>query len=264
MRSQQPLGLVVEGNATSSAVLRLRSLIEDLGPVKAGSLRVARRLSNYLRAGYAVDSYEDLQNVRMILLRVPDAAIPRIVDELCASELVWKDVAVVLCETCKAATSLIPLQQRGAFTATLLPVQSLRRSWFIIEGQAVAVRQLKRFLKRSDAGVFELRPGAKPLYFAAQLLATTLPAQLLTNAQQALRAAGISGNRLYDLLEEMSLEMFRSFANGVRYTFPGGRTGCSPDIWNEYFEYLRLQYPRLASVLDQQVALATRQQPGVG
>jgi len=263
MRSQQPLGLVVEGKATSSAVLKLRSLTEDLGPVKAGSLRVARRLSNYLRAGYAVNSYEDLQNLRMILLRVPDAAIPRIVDELCASEVVWKDVTVVLCETYKAATALISLEKRGACTATLLPVQSLRRSWFVIEGQAAAVRQLKRFLKRSDAGVFELRPGAKPLYFAAQLLATALPAQLLMSAQQSLRAAGISGNHLYDLLEEMSLEMLRSFANGVRYTFPGGRTGCSPDIWNEYFEYLRVQYPRLAAVLDQQVASAIRQQAPV-
>jgi predicted short-subunit dehydrogenase-like oxidoreductase (DUF2520 family) len=199
----------------------------------------------------------------MILLRVPDASIPRIVEELCASDLVWKDVAVVLCETCKAATALTPLEKLGACTATLLPVQSLRRSWFVIEGQAVAVRHLKRFLKRSDAGVFELRPGAKPLYFAAQLLATALPAQLLTRAQQSLRAAGISGNHLYDLLEEMSSEMFRSFANGVRYTFPGGRTGCAPDLWDENFEYLRLQYPRLAAALDQQVAWAKRQRPGL-
>jgi predicted short-subunit dehydrogenase-like oxidoreductase (DUF2520 family) len=260
MKNQQPLGLVVEGNATSSAVLKLRSLTEDLGPIKAGSLRVARRLSNYLRAGYAVNNYEDLQNARLILLRIPDAAIPRIVDDLCASELVWKGVAVVLCESYKAANALISLEKLGACTATLMQVQSLRRSWFVIEGESTAVRQLKRFLQRNDAGIFELRPGAKPLYFAAQLLATALPAQLLTTAQQTLRAAGISGNHLYDLLEEMCLEMFRSFANGVRYTFPGGRTGCSPDIWNEYLEYLRAQYPHLAAGLDEQVAWAIRQQ----
>ncbi len=258
MKNQRSLGLVVEGNATSSLVLRLNGLTEDLGPVKAGSLRVARRLSNYLRAGYAVGTYEELQSARLVFLRIPDAATPRIVGELCASELVLKDISFVLCETCSSKNVLAPLQTRGASTATLLPVQTHRRSWFVLEGQVTAVRQVKRLLEHYNARVFELRQGTRALYFAAQLLATALPVPLFIAAQQALRAAGISGNHLHDLLEEMSLEMFRSFANGVRPVLPAARTGCSPETCEEYFNELGLHYPQISSVLCEHIALATR------
>ncbi len=259
MNNQQLLGLVVEGNATSSQVLRLPGMPEDLGPIKAGALRVARRLSNFLQAGFPVGAYEDLRAARLILLRVPDTIISRIVDELCASELSLKDLSFVLCESCLSTSVLRPLQTKGAWTATLTPVQTPRKTWFVVEGQLPAIRQARKFLQRNDARVFELRPGTKPLYFAAQLLATALPVQLFATAQQALRAAGISGNHLYDLLEEMSLEMFRSFSNGVRLSWPGARTGCSLDTCLEYFEHLRLHFPQIAAALDEQVAIRMRE-----
>ena len=258
MKSQRPIGLVAEGNATSSLVLRLPSISEDLGPVKAGVLRVARRLSNFLRAGYAVNSYEDLHSARLIFLRVPDAVLPRILSELCASELELKDVSFVLCESCLSTSSLKPLHTRGALTATIAPVQTPRKSWFVIEGQSTAVRQTRKFLQRNGARVLELRPGTKPLYFAAQLLATAFPVQLFVAAQQSLRAAGIAGNHLYELLDEMSFEMFRSFANGARFAWPEGRTGCPAEIAFEYLDCLRTHYPAIAAVLDEQFASTLR------
>jgi len=258
MKSQRSLGLVVEGSATSSSVLRLPSFADELGPVKAGALRVARRLSNYMRAGYAVSRYEDLKAARLIFLRIPDAITPRIVQEICESELVLTDISFVLCETWLGADVLAPLRARGASAATLLPVLAARRSWFVVEGQVTAVRQVKRFLHRSESRVLELRPGTKPLYFAAQMLATALPAQLMMTAQQALRAAGISGNPLYDLLEEMSEDMFRSFANGVRLALPTGRTGCSLETCHQYLDHLRLHEPHIAAILDEQMDFTRR------
>ena len=257
MKSQPSIGLVVEGNATSSLVLRMPSLEEELGPVKARALRVARRLANFLRAGYGVNEYEELQPSRLILLRVPDAAAPRIVQELCASELVLKNVSFVLCESWLSATVMGDLQSRGAFTATLVPVRSQRKRWYVLEGQLTAVRQVRRFLERNDARAFELRPGTKPLYFAAQMLATDLPLSLLAAAQQALRKAGIAGNRLQELLEEMSVEMFRSFSNGARFTLSGARTDCPREIRTEYLARLRSDYPQVAALLDAQIKLAS-------
>src|SRR5579884_4074992 len=99
MKHQQPLGLVVEGNATASAILKLPSVLDELGPVKAGVPRVARRLSNFLRAGYPVATYQELQEARLILLRVPDQTVSRLVSELTASGLVLKDLVFVLCES---------------------------------------------------------------------------------------------------------------------------------------------------------------------
>ena len=250
MKNQQSVGLVVEGNATSSSVLRLSNVIEDLGPIKAGAMRVARRLANFLRAGYAVDSYEELRTARLVLIRVPDASLPRTVEELCGSELVFRDLAFVLCESCLSSSALKPLQDRGATVATVTPVQSIRQSWFILEGQLAAMRHVRRFLERNNSRAFELRPGTKPLYFAAQMMALGLPSTCYAAAQQALRAAGISGNRLHGLLEEMSFEMFRAFSNGIRFRWPGARLGCTREVADEYLGLLRQQHPQLAALLD--------------
>ena len=193
-----------------------------------------------------------------MLLRVPDTAIPRIVEELCSSELGLRDVSFVLCETCLSTNILQPLQIRGAWTATLAAVQTPRKSWFILEGQLTAVRQVRKFLNRSDARVFELRPGTKPLYFAAQLLTTALPTVLLSAAQQALRTAGITGNPLHELMEQMSVEMFRAFANGVRFSYPAGRVGCTSALASEYLDDIRANHPQIARILDEHLAIAMR------
>src|SRR3954467_8567466 len=109
MKKQLQLGLVVEGNSTESTVLHLPKLVEQLGPVKSTVLRVARRVSNMLRAGYAVADYEELQAASLVLIRAPDAAVPRIVDELRSAELVLKDLSFVLCESWLPANKLAAL-----------------------------------------------------------------------------------------------------------------------------------------------------------
>ena len=95
MKKQPQLGLIVEGNVISSAVLRLPGLAADFGPIKSTGLQGARRVSNFLRAGYAVTEYEELQPAKLVLMRVPDAVLPRVIEELCASDLVFPDS--VLC-----------------------------------------------------------------------------------------------------------------------------------------------------------------------
>ncbi|HEX4166310.1 MAG TPA: hypothetical protein VHZ55_12655 [Bryobacteraceae bacterium] len=256
MKNQRPLGLLIEGNATSSLVLRLPSIPEDLGPIKASAPRVARRLSNFLGAGYPVGTFEELESAKLILMRVPDLVLPRVINELCASGLPLKNLSFVLCESCLSNDALELLQSRGAWTATLMQVHTQRKSWFVIEGQLTAIRQIRRLLQRNDARAFDLRPGTKSLYFAAVTLAGILPIPLLAGAQQALRTAGISGNHLNTLLEEMSLEMFRTFSNGVRYQQQWSRMGCSPEISDSYLERLRVEYPQIGAVLDAQLALA--------
>ncbi len=256
MKKQVQLGLVVEGNSGSSAVLRLPGLTEDLGPVKSGALRIARRLSNMLRAGYAVAEYEELQAARLILLSVPDTAVPRIVDELCASELVLKDLSFVLCESWLTAGALEPLRTRGASVATLLGLPSTHPKWFMVEGQITAVRQTRRFLEDNDVRTAEIRPGTKELYFAGELLATALPMPLLVTAQQALRGSGLSGHHLSAVLEEMVQKLLRDFLKGARVSWGGPLTQALPETAETYFETLRRSRPEIAKVVDEQLPWA--------
>lgn len=258
MKQRLPLGLVVEGSSTNSALLRLSSVAEELGPVKSGSVRVARRLSNFLKAGYAIAQYEHLQVARLILLRLPDSAVPRIVNEICESGLLFKDLSFVLCESWLSSDVLRPLAERGATVATAVSVPSSRQKWFVVEGQLSAVRQVRRFVERNDGRTFELRPGTKPLYFAAQLLVTALPIPLFYDAQQALRVSGITGNHLYTLLDELSKEMFRLFANGARATWGGPLTECSEETATQYLSALRETQPQIGEAVEEQLAWARR------
>ncbi len=71
MKKPPRLGLLVEGRLTSSAFLRSPGILSHLGPVKAKSQRVARRATNFLRAGIPTDSYEAFEDVQVILIHVP-------------------------------------------------------------------------------------------------------------------------------------------------------------------------------------------------
>jgi predicted short-subunit dehydrogenase-like oxidoreductase (DUF2520 family) len=258
MKKQLQAGLIVEGNSTNSTVLRLPRMPEELGPIKSRSLRVARRLSNVLKAGYAVADYKSLQAARLILLRVPDRAVPRIVEELSQSGLIFRDLSLVLCETWLSTDVLEPLRARGASVATLLNIPGTGRTWFVVEGQLGAVRHVRRLIELNEARVLELRPGTKRLYFAATLLTTTVPIPLFLAAQEALRASGMSGNHLHAVLKEMARSMFRNFSKGRRFASGGPLTESSEETARMYFEALRRNDPQLAELVMEAMAWAKR------
>ncbi|MBV9268700.1 MAG: DUF2520 domain-containing protein [Acidobacteriaceae bacterium] len=258
MKKQLPLGLIAEGNLTSSSILRLPSVIQELGPVKSKALRLARRASNYLQAGWAVDGYEDLQETRLILVHVPDESARRVIDELCASELDMSSLMFAFGETWMPADVLEPLRSRGAATATIIHATSSRRNWFVAEGTTPAVRMTRKLIERSEARVLQIQTGRKPLYFAAELLASALPAKLFAHAEQALRDAGITGNHLRSMLEDMAHEMFRTYANAARLTWAGPLGECSEDVAHMHFQSLRDYDPELADYIELHIAAEQR------
>lgn len=251
MKKQLQLGLVVEGNSTESAVLHLPRLAEELGPVKSTVLRVARRVSNMLKAGYAVADYEELQAASLILLRMPDASVSRVVDELCSSELIFKDLSFVLCESWLPVDELSALTDKGASVATLIKLSTHQGSWFAVDGQAKAVRQIRQFLERNEVRSNELLPGSKHLLFASEILATALPLPLLVTAQQALRASGISGKVLSALLEQMTQKTVQDFLKGARAAWGGPLTASSEETGRTYLEQLRRSHPAMASLIEE-------------
>lgn len=250
MKKQSLVGLVVEGNSTNSAILRLPRLAEDVGPIKSTAPRVARRLSNSLRAGYAVAEYEELDECHMILVRVPDPDVPRVVEGLCSAELDFRSLCVVLCESWIFSDALNPLRAKGASVATIMPVHSARRRWFVVEGDSPALRSLRRFMGKNEGKTLELRSGKKEYYFAAELLGTALPVPLLAAAELALRKAGISGNHLQFLMQEMSEKLFRDLIRASRIRWGGPLSECRPEVSQSYFGRLRSTDPKLSELID--------------
>jgi len=262
MRRLSQVGLVVEGNSTNSSILRLPTLAQDLGPVKSAALRVARRQSNILRAGYAVADYEELQAAHLVLIRVPDNSVGRVVKEVSNSDLVFKSLSFVLCETWLSADVLDPLKDRGASTATVIAVPGLRQDWFVVEGQTAAARQIRRLLERNDVRTSELRPGCKHLLFAAQLLTSVLPIMLFSAAQHAMRAAGISGKNLALVLDVMAQKMLKDSLKGsARVHWAGPLNDCTKLTAQDYLEKLRRTHPDISEIVDDILAAAQRRMP---
>lgn len=252
MKKQLPLGLVLEGSSSRSAVLRLPNIAEELGPIKCSAMRLARRFSNLIQGGYAVADYEELQSVQVVLLRVPDAAVPRIVDELCSSDLVLSRVSFVLCETWLSTDSLQRLRERGASVATLMRLPTVERNWFVLEGDTRASRSARRLIDRHDGRAFEIKAGSKHLLFAAELLTTLLPIPLFLAAQASLRSAGIAGNDIAALVDQMTSKAVREVIKGVRMPLGVNPPECSCGLGSQYLIALQQKEPALASFIQQE------------
>ena len=261
MKKQLLLGLVLEGSSTRSAVLRLPKLSHELGPVKSSSVRVARRFSNLVQGGYAVEDYQELEGARLILMHLPDGAVRRVVDEICASDLLVKRLCFVLCETWLSSDVLAPLQDRGASVATMVQAPGTQRNWFVVEGHLTASRLARRLIERLDGRAFEIKAGSKHLLFAAELLTAILPVPLLASAQQSLRAAGMSGNQLSELTGHMAQRLLRDVTKGVRLPLPTCPPDCSIESYKRLMTELEQRQPRLASLLQDGLAQASAYRP---
>jgi hypothetical protein len=258
MKKQPPLGLVLEGSSTHSAILRLPRLADELGPIKSSAVRIARRFSNLIQGGYAVAEYEELQTARLILLHVPDVAVSRIVRELCSSELLLDRLCFILCETWLTTDVLAPLMDRGASVATLVRVPAAERDWFVLEGQIAASRLARRFIERHEGRAFEIKRGSKHLLFAAELLTTVLPTPLLAAAQHTLRAGGITGKELSALLDHMAQKMLREVIKGVRLPLSPTPPDCTPELGARFMATLRQEQPLLASFIEGKEAASAK------
>ena len=256
MKTLRQVGLIVEGNSTRSVILRLPGIAEEIGPIKAVTTRVARRVSNFFRAGNVVENYEDLENCDLVLMRVPDESIPRIVHEIAASQLETSRISFVLCESWLSSDVLKPLSDRGAAVATVVSVPASARNWFAIEGDFAAAKRVKRLLVEAGARAIELRAGSKYLYFAATAFAQTLPRALFVAAQRALRIAGVSGRPLQTVIEEMAQGMFRDMSQGSRAGWSGPLLDCPEALAEGYVRHLRKTEPNLAGFLSEQLRLA--------
>jgi predicted short-subunit dehydrogenase-like oxidoreductase (DUF2520 family) len=251
MNQQLQLGLIIEGNATHSEILRLPGIVQELGPVKSSSIRVARRHSNQIRAGYPVADYQELHTANLILMKVADSSVPRVVEELCASDLPFPSLGFALCETWLQTEALEPLARRGANVATILKLPSVATARFAVEGQMKAVRQVRRFLARNGARSVELTPEHKHLIFATELLAMTLPISMLGSARQLLREGGLSGNVLWDILDQMARKMILEFSRGSRLEATGPLAECPSETAKLHLEALARTQPSIASMLRQ-------------
>jgi hypothetical protein len=206
MRRGISFGLVGGGSVGRSFLAKHPWLEAGLGPVTASRFRLASRIANTLRAGYAVNGPAELKDCRTILVAVPDHQIDAAARRI-APAIEWRSRHVIRCQGSSCGLSL--LRDRGAECASLSAIEGVEE-WFAVEGDVRARRTACLFAEAAGGRVVEIRHGQVPAFEAGLAFAGDLLAPLIEAARRCFTAAGIHESTARKLAEAVAERALRS------------------------------------------------------
>ena len=252
------IGLIASGQIKKSLIARLPRLLEQLGPIKSSSYRVASRMANTIRAGHPVENWEEFRNCAHVFLTVPDKELQQIVAGMLASHVNWEQKAVVLCDTLADSSELRQLAGQGAMAASLDSLEGFDDRRFVAEGHRGALRELRRLLEHAGAKVLELKPHRKPVYLAGLASATSLVTPLLVASDETLRLAGIRSKEAQAIIERAVLRTIRGFLKAGRKSWSGPLADRRYTSVKAQIDALEKVDPLLAEYADHSTNFAVR------
>lgn len=211
MKKPQQLALVGAGKFTDSPLTRMQDLAGQLGPVKAPSLRVASRISNSLRAGYAVSDYEEFQNSELVLISVPDDLLSGVIADMTAAPISWHGKAVVVCSPCAGCDQLRPLARAGAVIGSLATIPGYEHRWVLLEGDRTVERLVRGVIAYNGLRITTIHPFHKKYYLDSLTSVGTQFVPCLKEATEALKCAGVDNNEATAIIEKQVTRTMRSY-----------------------------------------------------
>jgi len=255
MKKQRALGLLAAGRI-SPAVARLPRLADQLGPVKAASFRVASRLVNRLRAGFATASFDPFEYCRVVLISVPDEDLSSWIAEMARAGRLWAKKTVVLCDSALDSRDLTPLARLGAHVATLSAASTGPAAAYVVEGQADAVREVRRLFRNSGCRLLEVARGKKALYSAGLAFAGTLFLPLVSASADCLRRAGLTSAQAVDLAQATFQQTLRAYVKAGRKGWSGALRDRDLEAVRRQVEALGVDHPVLGAYFAETARLA--------
>ena len=251
------MGMIGAGGVNRSFISRMPVLLARMGPVKAASFRVARRIANTMRAGHAVDDYEALEPCDVIWIAVPDSGLDRISRDLAAAVPLAGKVAV-LCGSSRDSFWPGPLLAGGARVATLNCVEESGEKLFVAEGDPFAMRAVSRAIAAEDRKLIHLRAASKALYLSGIHLATDLLLPWIAASVESLRDAGLSRVEATQVANALGGRALRSYVKaGPKAWSPTAADRLRLSIRRD-LDTIRGVDPRLAALYTDGVEQALR------
>ena len=250
-------GLIAVGGVNRSFLARMPVLLRSVGPIKAASLGVARRIANTLRAGEAVANYSALADCDLIWISIPDTGLDRVFRDL-AGAIPLAGKTAVLCGSTRDSDWHSSLVAAGVRVATLNCIEESREQIFVGEGEPIAMRELRRILSTENRKLIDLRRSSKSLYFAGVHLATDLLLPWIAASVESLRNAGLSRAEATRVASALGTRALRDYAKAGPKAWSAAaahrlRQSISLDL-----ESVREVDPRLADLYADGVELALR------
>jgi hypothetical protein len=223
MKVGKKWGLVGAGGVNQSFVARMPALLGCLGPVKGSSLRVARRISNEFRAGYAIAGYSDLKSCECIWISVPEDSLDRVAVEI-AREVCLRGKLVVVCGVLRDSPRLVLLRTAGAHVATLNCIPEWGEQVFVAEGHPAVLAATRKQLALDGRKLIELRPARKALYLSGVHMGAHLLIPWIAGAAESFRAAGLSRAEAARLVQALGTKALRSYGTAGERAWKQGES----------------------------------------
>lgn len=179
------------------------------GPRRERALELADRI----RAAVADSVAEVIAGVKIILLTAPDDSLEGLVQEISEARTLFPDKIFYHTSGALGSEILSPLKERGAFIASLHPLQSiadretgwrlLAGSWFALEGDEEAVREGRSLVESLAGRSLELKTGTKTLYHAAACVASNFLITIEHIASRMLAQSGIEPTEFFLVIEPL-------------------------------------------------------------
>jgi hypothetical protein len=249
--------MIGAGGVNRSFIARMPVLLARMGPVKAASFRVARRIANTMRAGQAVTNYAALAPCDVIWIAVPDSGLDHVSRDLAAAVPLAGKVAV-LCGSSRDSFWPGPLLAGGARVATLNCVDESKEKLFVAEGDPLAMRAVSRAMAAEERKLIHLRAASKALYLAGVYLATDMLLPWIAASVESLRDAGLSRVEATQLANALGGRTLRSYAKaGPKAWSPTAADRLQLSISRD-LDTIRGVDPRLAALYTDGVEQALR------
>jgi hypothetical protein len=207
-------GVIGAGSVGRSLIGRLPAKARELGPIAAVSYRVASRIANVLRAGYAVRTAGELERAPVILFYSPPDQAEALLTLLEAAQMRWKGRALIFCDCEAEASARACFHQRGASIAVVRQFGIAGR--IAVEGAGVALKAARRIARALQLKPVELSAGSTDLFDSAVTLGTCALTPLIDRAAAILRRAGVRDRDAVYLAAALFQQTAREYAHSGR------------------------------------------------
>lgn len=201
--------------------------------VAARSRAAGQRAIQFIGAGVAAGmKARDLTEASVILLTTSDAAIAQVARQLAALSKDWRGRTILHTSGSVPSSVLLPFKRRGGAIGSLHPyqtipnpaagVRNLRGCVWGIEGDPIARRVAKRWVKALGGVTFQIRAGKKTLYHASAFMVCPTLVTLMNYSVTLLRQSGVSEKMARQMLARITSETANNFAElGARGALTG-------------------------------------------
>jgi hypothetical protein len=220
MQAKRRYALFGAGAAARTVLAEIPWLRQELGPVGASTIKVAARIANVLKSGYAARDLTDFNQCEVILVCAPDTGLDRAVELLQEAAIDWRFKIVLFCFSDVASVDFSFFQNRGASVGSINEIEGLDKL-YVIEGGREALKEAKRLVKGAKGKAVEVNHEGMRLFEAARTLSGSLFTPLVNSCVEWIRESGVESKEAARLAEKMLMWTLRSYLHSGRRGWSG-------------------------------------------